>query len=80
MEFVAGGFIVLAFFIWSIICNERTRTQRLELINLRPMGEARYQDFAREWDAVSYDKHYWYLITFRDPKKLYGPLTQSVWP
>lgn len=34
--------------------------------------------YTREFDAVSYHAHFWRLMTFRDPRKLYGPLNRAL--
>jgi hypothetical protein len=46
---------------------------------IRTAPDKDYSKYSDEFNNVSYDKHMWYLIFFRDPKKLYGPLTQSIW-
>jgi hypothetical protein len=64
--------------IWTLICNQRTCKQRSRLIDLQPLGEL-FESYSKEYNKVSYDSHLWRLITFRNPKYLYGPLHQSIW-
>lgn len=74
------AFVLLALWaIWLGICNERTYAQRKAIlddahtraqqaINDRDWQWRRFYDAIEE---VSYSKHFWHLMTFRDPKKLY---------
>jgi len=64
---------------WGFVCNEKTHKQRVRLITARPAGPA-FWDYSEEWRRVDYNAHMWRLMTFRDPRKLYGPLTQRIWP
>lgn len=46
---------------WGLICNKRTHKQRLKII------KERIEDIYK----VSYDEHFWTLMRFKDPMKLY---------
>lgn len=85
MEYVApllgvvlGGGMIGS--IWYLACNEMTFKQRLRLINARPQDRAIEDTMFHEFHDVEYNAHLWALFVFRDPKKLYGPVTQSRWP
>lgn len=69
--------LAVIFFIWCLYCNNRTFKKRVYLIRTAPNKD--YSKYSDEFSNVSYDKHMWNLIFFRDPKKLYGPLNQSIW-
>jgi hypothetical protein len=75
--FLTWCFIVIVFLTWCFICNCRTFRQRTKLINL--WRSDLFWEYSKEFEKVSYNEHMWYLITFRNPRKLYGPLTQSIW-
>ena len=67
------AYIVLLFataaIIWAMICNWKTFSQRQSLIP--KIGDPLFFEKIERYRAVSDDKHFWYLITFRDPKPLY---------
>ena len=63
---------------WFVVSNERTSGQRNRLIDRRPRGNEVW-DYSREFNAVTYNQHLWALFCFRDPRRLYGPLTQQIW-
>lgn len=78
---MAGEIVVSLVFvggIWALICNEVTHKQRVRLIDARPRG-CQYWACSAEWERVSYDQHLLRLLTFRNPRHLYGPLTQQIW-
>lgn len=56
--------MVLLCALWMLVCNSRTARQRNHIIW---HDNVRWQHFRK----VSYDRHMWYLMTFRDPLKLY---------
>ena len=74
--FIAVEVLALCACGWMLWCNWQTYRQRIWLIEHR--GDD-YRALSREWDAVSYYRHLWQLFTFRDPRRLYGPLTQEIW-
>jgi len=61
---------------WLLICNERAHAQQIEIIDVlgkHPDGRIR-EDFRDRYDLfgrVSYNSHFWRLVTFRDPYILY---------
>lgn len=66
-------FVVIILVTWFNYCNSKTLDQRRQIREdirlIRPADV-----FTRQWaihDSVSYKKHLWYLVTFRDPHKLY---------
>lgn len=63
---------------WAGICNERTYRQRVRLICALPLGKD-YWSYSEEFDAVTYRQHMWALFFLRNPRNLYGPLTQQLW-
>ncbi len=74
------GFLIIVLFValWLWFCNEITYRQRMRLINRRPRG-AEFWDYCGEWGAVTYDRHLWTMFSLRNPRHLYGPLTQKIW-
>lgn len=60
------------------IANNRTLNKRHDLID-RWKNTGSYHLAATEFDKVSYTKHFKACFWFRNPRKLYGPLIQSVW-
>ena len=73
---LALWFLFIAALLWSMYCNSKTCTQRNRIIDFLYAQE--------EWDilrdfyhAVSYDKHFWYLMTFRNPAQLYPAVLQD---
>ena len=56
--------ILLYIGIWFLWCNHKTFEQRIYYIDY---DTPEYQKFTK----VTYNKHWWYLITFRDPSRLY---------
>lgn len=55
--------------LWGQICNIRTYKQRDRLIP-NP-GDPLYWEKLEKYKKVSYDKHIWYLFTFRNALNLY---------
>lgn len=68
--------ILLALSAWGRYCNNLTYRQRCWLIRHRSSENWRF--LSRELDAVEYNTHLWYLMTFRDPRRLYGPVTHKM--
>jgi len=57
--------------VWFAICNYRTLKQRLELINW-VHEDKNWRERSIENDRVSYGRHLFALVTFRNPMKLYN--------
>ena len=49
---------------WVLVCNDKTYEQRVSIIRSKNYNRDKF-------DKVSYNKHLWYLVTFRNPKRLY---------
>jgi len=64
--------LLLAFAVWGVICNERT-SKRFNQLYPAP-EDPMFWEKAAAFKAVSYDKHLWSMMTFRDPMKLYDPI------
>lgn len=71
--------VVLIGCIWGLICNSRTYNQRMKLLHARKFDDPSYWNYAWEFDEVTYDDHFYCLMKFGNPRKLYGPLTQQIW-
>lgn len=58
------AFVVLVVIIgsWLMYTNNKTYKQQIKLID---------EDFWDYKNGPTYDQHWWRLITFRDPMKLY---------
>jgi len=72
MEVVIVAVIGIAT-LWIANCNARTYAQRADMLNALSQNTD-YRcvlEQLRHIQTVSYDKHWWYLITFRNPTKLY---------
>jgi len=57
-------FVIVPFCIWSIRCSAKTPKDRIKWYN-----EGRIT-FA-QWESVDFNAHWWHLMTFRNPMKLY---------
>lgn len=64
--FIACSLAVCA---WGIHTNHKTFTQRISLIPVP--SDPEFWQKMQVFKSVSYGKHHWYLMTFRDPLKLY---------
>lgn len=71
--------LVLACCAWAQYCNSLTCKQKTALVRAR-RDSPQWKELSDEYSRVSYNLHMWHLMIFRDPKKLYGPLTQEIWP
>ena len=64
-------------FVWVLACNERTYRQRILLIDaISEAGRASNfeADYWPAFHSVSYERHMWLLIAFRNPWKEYAGL------
>lgn len=70
---------VFMFAVWihSLWANARTGRKRRELIDRWKNTD--HQLAVEEYNRVDYSDHHRALLLFRNPKKLYGPLTQGIW-
>lgn len=68
------GLIPLA---WGLRCNQRTYTQRRQLIDLISARDD-WQPLQRAFANTGYETHVWALIFFRDPWKEYHPMLQRL--
>ena len=57
--------------VWALICNIRTRNQRIRIIDWVYENSETWQNRHRLFNEVTYDQHWWALITFRNPMNLY---------
>jgi len=61
-----------------MICICSTEIKRSRLIDLSGYsGDCILA--LQEWDCVCNYQHFWHVLFFRNPKRLYGPLLQGVW-
>ena len=72
-------FIFVAFMLWVLRCNNRTGDDRQAIIAYvyrqgTDYPGPKFQHEVGLFNKVSYDRHLWYRVVFRDPKKLYGDL------
>lgn len=82
-KFVIGlvvcAFGLLLWSVWGLICSGRTYSKRKALIErTKSIPGDRLLAYA-ELDRVGYNQHQKYLMRFRNPRKLYGPLLQGIW-
>ena len=69
-------FLFISTMIWAMYCNSKTCTQRNRIIDVVYAQED--WDILRDYyKSISYDKHLWYLMTFRNPMKLYPAVLQD---
>lgn len=61
-----GSTLIITFIFALNIANIKTLDQRLEIID-----SCATMDELEKVRKVTYEKHMWYLLTFRDPKNLY---------
>jgi hypothetical protein len=66
------GYAILLGMAWVVICNCRTLHQRIEILNWVIEDEKRWRERSIENDRVSYGRHLFALVTFRNPMKLYN--------
>ena len=79
--FISIVISVLYYVIWGSICNNKTYKQRTVLLNrvhAKYSGTVRLYEWYSEIDRVSYDAHFYELIWFRDPWKLYSNQIQEL--
>lgn len=72
MQFVCV--LAIGFSCWSLVCANKTSAQLnrvLAAIRFRPMSGPQILNALHE---VNFFQHYWALIFFRDPWKLYDPI------
>lgn len=85
MWFTIPYIFFLIFCMWSIRCTDKTRRQRSALLNMLGIvarlriknGHLDDEPYKPLWD-VTFFKHYFYLLTFRDPYKLYDEPPHSL--
>lgn len=58
---------------WAVPCNNRTYAQRRKIIHRLDTP-----DQSRDFDRVSYDRHFWSLFLLRDPMLLYSSRVRSL--
>lgn len=63
---------------WGMWCNERTYRQRMAMLRAVPIESPLWDRYRDEFDAVTYNEHFWALFWFRDPALLYGPYSQAL--
>lgn len=61
---ILGGVLCL----WGQICNIRTFRQRT---NMLKADDPLFWEKLEKYKKVSYDKHIWHLVTFRNALNLY---------
>ena len=78
LTMIGIGFIVLAFCVWVLICNEKTYRARLRIIDQCSDASKRCIAKGEDWheahspvERVTYEQHMWALVLLRDPQKLY---------
>lgn len=57
-------FILAAIGFWAILCNNKTLKQRLKILDTDP-------EWYHKITKVSYEEHFFHLLTCRNPYKLY---------
>lgn len=81
MTIVNFMLLVGVWWIWVLVANQIAFNQRQQLISCVSMLQAIRiekdqeisEDLWRVFDAVSYVKHFSYVLTLRNPMKLYPP-------
>ena len=75
--------VFLVFLGWFFFCNNRTLAQRLELIDFISAHHKKNRAAGNNGDylyddlrLISYGRHLFCLMTFRDPMKCYGNLSK----
>jgi hypothetical protein len=66
--FFGAGFLMVAWAVWGLVCNEITYRQRMHLVSLCIRNWQLYLDYCE----VSYEQHCRALMMFLNPYKLYG--------
>ena len=73
--------LMLPVSLWVVSCPTLVANQRIMLVKRRPQKINRlYKKLVKEWEAVSFSAHVHAVMFFRNPKLLYGPETQKIWP
>lgn len=62
--------LALALSWWMGHCNNKASDQRLEILD-HCWSKGTEDRLYKSYQKVSYEKHFWYLLTLRDPMKLY---------
>lgn len=77
--FMGTWLLLIVPLIWSLYCNEATYRQRKKLrVPWQTVDHDMFLQLVNEYEEVSYNKHFFNLLTFQNPMKLYGLLTQKV--
>lgn len=64
--------------LWFGLCNRFTYNQRMKLIDvIYRRDNANYHEERKCLDDVTYNKHLWTMMTFRNPMKLYPQQVQD---
>jgi hypothetical protein len=71
---------IAALFFWAIICLHRTSDERFKLIDriaeaIRASGYT--ANYWTAFDSLSFDRHLWLRLTFRNPMKYYIGLPEG---
>lgn len=66
--------------VWALVCNRRVLKKRLHLIaRIHGYGRLNWRELNVDFDGVSYDRHLWQLMTFRDPMVIYPASLRELW-
>ena len=63
--------LILTIFLWFVYCNIKTYKQREKIMRFVFSNVYLYKGRLKLFEDVSYDKHLWNLIMFKDSLKLY---------
>lgn len=75
--FLTGYVLAIATLMWAMICARKTGQQRLGYINTWPTGKD-FFGHCRAFESVTFEAHIWRLMTFRNPWKIYPPITRKM--
>jgi len=70
MEYLLAALVVvIGIAVWALVCNDKTCDQRMDIFP--NVNDDMFWSKVRIYERVTYDQHFWALLTFRDPMKLY---------
>lgn len=69
-----------AWILYSLVANHRVYAKCRQLVKrMQSIPQSQYSKANQEFNKVNFREHYKACLWLQNPKKLYGPLIQSIW-
>lgn len=62
------------FFVWVIICTRKTYEDRVKVLECLRHRAMTWGHLMAELERVTFNRHMWAIVFFRDPWQLYDPI------